>query len=114
MATKANSTPGPGAAGKKGRSSAGRTTAPGGSGKKGRTTAPGGSGTSARYTPPVPKSTRKSSPALGVTILALFVVGVAVVILNYADVLPGGVDNVWLVVAIAIIFVGLILATRYH
>jgi hypothetical protein len=102
MAARANSTSGPGRAGRKGRSSGGRATSAGPSVQ------------SARYTPPVAKRVRKSSPLLGITILALFLVGVLVVILNYADLLPGGVDNIWLVVAIAIIFVGLILATRYH
>ena len=47
-------------------------------------------------------------------IIALFVLGVLVVILNYAGVLPGGVNNLWLVAAIGAIFVGLIMATRYH
>ena len=37
-----------------------------------------------------------------------------IVILNYTGLLPGGVNNLWLVAAIAAIFVGLIMATRYH
>jgi len=102
MATKANSKAGPGRAQKKGRSSGGRTTAPNRSVQ------------SARYTPPVPKNVKTSSRWLGITILALFLVGVLVVILDYADLLPGGVSNIWLVAAIAVIFAGLILATRYH
>jgi len=36
------------------------------------------------------------------------------VILNYAGLLPGGVNNLWLIAAIASIFAGLLLATRYH
>ena len=51
---------------------------------------------------------------MGVAIIVLFVLGVLVVILNYADLLPGGVNNLWLVAAIGAIFVGLIVATRYH
>ena len=51
---------------------------------------------------------------MGVSIIALFLIGVLVVILNYADVLPGGVNNLWLIAAIGAIFAGLILATRYH
>ena len=51
---------------------------------------------------------------MGIAIIALFLLGVAVVILNYADVLPGGVNNLWLIAAIGAIFAGLILATRYH
>ena len=51
---------------------------------------------------------------MGLLIIGLFVLGVLVVILNYAGALPGGVNNLWLIAAIAAIFVGLILATRYH
>jgi hypothetical protein len=102
MATRAKAKSGPGKAQKKGRSSGGRTTAPAQSVQ------------SARYTPPVPKSVKTSSHWLGITILALFLLGVLVVILDYAGLLPGGVSNLWLVAAIALIFVGLILATRYH
>jgi hypothetical protein len=100
MATKAKS--GPGRAQKKGRSSGGRTTAAGGPVQ------------SQRYTPPVAKSVKSSPRWMGILIIAMFAVGVLVVILNYAAVLPGGVNNLWLIVAIGAIFVGLILATRYH
>ena len=51
---------------------------------------------------------------MGVLIIALFLLGVLIIILNYADALPGGVDNWWLVAAIGSIFGGLMLATRYH
>jgi hypothetical protein len=99
MATKAKS--GPGKAQKKGRSS-------------GRTTAAPTSVRSDRYTPPVSKTAKSSPRWMGFTIIGLFLLGVLVVILNYADLLPGGVNNIWLVVAIAAIFAGLLLATRYH
>jgi len=102
MAAKATSKSGPGKAQKKGRSSGGRTTP---AGQKVQ---------SARYTPPVPKNVKVSSRWLGVVILALFGLGVLVVILNYAGLLPGGVNNLWLIAAIASIFAGLLLATRYH
>ena len=69
---------------------------------------------SQRYTPPVPKNVKTSSRWLGIVILALFALGVLIVILNYAGLLPGGVNNLWLVAAIGSIFAGLILATRYH
>ncbi len=100
MATKAKS--GPGKAQKKGRSAKGRTT----EGPK--------SVQSNRYTPPIPKNVKTSPRWMGITIILLFLLGVLVVILNYADLLPGGVNNLWLVAAIAAIFAGLILATRYH
>ncbi len=51
---------------------------------------------------------------MGPSILVFFMIGVVVVILNYAGLLPGGVNNLWLIAAIASIFVGLLLATRYH
>jgi len=100
MATKAK--PGPGKAQKKGRSASGRTT------ETGRSTP------SSRYTPPIPKNVKTSPRWMGIAIIALFLLGVAVVILNYAGVLPGGVNNLWLIAAIGAIFAGLILATRYH
>jgi Cell division protein CrgA len=97
MATKA----GPGKASKKGRS--GRTT-----------THKPGEVRSDRYTPPVPKTAKASPPWMGVMIIALFVLGVLIIILNYADLLPGGVSNWWLVGAIGAIFAGLMMATRYR
>ena len=100
MATKAKA--GPGKAQKKGRSSGGRTTDPGTSVQ------------SRRYTPPIPKTAKSSPRWMGIVIIGLFVLGVLVVILNYAGALPGGVNNLWLVAAIGAIFVGLIMATRYH
>jgi hypothetical protein len=51
---------------------------------------------------------------MGILIIGLFVLGVLIVILNYANVLPGGVNNWWLVGAIGSIFAGLMVATRYH
>jgi hypothetical protein len=100
MATKAKS--GPGKAQKKGRSAGGRTT------EAGRSV------TSSRYTPPVPKNVRTSPRWMGAAIIVLFLLGVLIVILNYAGLLPGGVNNLWLIAAIGAIFAGLIVATRYH
>jgi peptidoglycan/LPS O-acetylase OafA/YrhL len=73
-----------------------------------------GSVQSNRYTPPIDRSTKVSPKWLGIVIIAMFALGVLVVILNYANLLPGGVNNLWLVAAIGCIFVGLLLATRYH
>lgn len=100
MATKAK--PGPGKAQKKGRSSGGRTTAAVRSVQNDR------------YTPPIPKNAKTSPRWMGILVIGLMVLGVVVVILNYAALLPGGVNNLWLIAAIGSIFVGLILATRYH
>jgi len=73
-----------------------------------------GSIQSNRYTPPIDRSTKVSPKWFGFLIVGMFALGVLVVILNYAGLLPGGVNNLWLVAAIGCIFVGLILATRYH
>jgi hypothetical protein len=101
MATKAKA--GPGKAQKKGRSSGGRTTPAGSSSVQ-----------SSRYTAPIPKNAKTSPRWMGIVIIALFLLGVLVVILNYAGLLPGGVNNLWLIAAIGAIFAGLIMATRYH
>ena len=100
---------GPGKAQKKGRSSGGRVTAS----TKGGTTA-SGTVQSTRYTPPIDRKQKVSPRWLGILIIAMFGLGVLIVILNYAGLLPGGVNNAWLIAAIAAIFVGLLLATRYH
>ena len=103
MATKAKA--GPGKAQKKG--SSGRVTAS----TKG---AASGSVQSSRYTPPIDRSQKVSPRWMGILVIAMFVLGVLIVILNYAGVLPGGVNNAWLIAAIGAIFAGLLLATRYH
>jgi Cell division protein CrgA len=94
---------------KKDRTSTGRVTAS----TKG---APASSGSiqSSRYTPPIDRKEKVSPRWLGILIIAMFALGVLIVILNYAGLLPGGVNNAWLIAAIGSIFVGLLLATRYH
>ncbi len=93
---------GPGRAQKKGRSAGGRTTAPAQAARNDR------------YTPPISKKVKESPRWMGILILVLFVLGVLIVILNYTGALPGGVNNAWLIAAIGSIFVGMMLATRYH
>ncbi len=102
MATRTSN--GPGKASKKGRSSGGRTTA-----HRSATTVGND-----RYTPPIPKNTKTSPRWMGWLIIGLFVLGVLIIILNYANALPGGVDNWWLVGAIGSVFAGLMVATKYH
>ena len=69
---------------------------------------------SGRYTPPVPKNIRKSPRWFGVTILALLILGVLLILLNYSNVLPGGVSVWYLVGGLVMIFAGFLMATRYH
>jgi hypothetical protein len=103
MATKAKAKDkaGPGKAQKKGRSSGGRTTTL-------------QQAKNDRYTPPIPKKVRSSPKWMGLLIIGLFLLGVIIIILNYSGLLPGGVDNWWLVGAIGSIFAGLMVATHYH
>jgi hypothetical protein len=89
-------------------------TAPKKGRKGGRTTESTKSAQTRRYTPPIPKKAKTSPRWMGLMIIALFVLGVLIVILNYAGLLPGGVNNLWLIAAIGAIFAGLITATRYH
>jgi len=113
MAAKANT--GPGRAQRKGRSAEGRTTAKGtatrGSSRVGRYTPPEEGG---RYTPPIPKAVRHSPRWFGATVLALMVLGVLMILLNYLSVLPGGVSVWYLIGGLAVVFVGFLMATRYR
>ena len=104
---------GPGRAQKKGRSAAGRTTAKGGpsTSSVGKYTSAEESG---RYTPPVPKNVRKSPPWHGALLLIFFIGGVLVILLNYLNVLPWGVQPWYLVVGLVLIFLGFLMATRYR
>lgn len=100
-------------------SSTGRVTPKGGaantSGAK-RTTAPA----SARYTPPVPQSLRVSPWWIPVMVFGLLGIGTAVILLNYVELLPtwgflpDGTSNIWLLVGLALILTGIIVATQWH
>ena len=71
---------------------------------------------SGRYTPPIPKSVRRSPPWYGVLVLALLIGGVAVIVVNYLAHLPfASHGSPWgLVVGLAMIFAGFLMATRYR
>ena len=103
-------TTGPGRAQRKGTSAAGRTTVRQ-SGGVGRYTSPEQSG---KYTPPLPRAVRRSPRWFGPAVLLLLVLGVLCILLNYLTVLPGGVSTWYLVAGLALIFLGFVMATRYH
>ena len=94
---------GPGRATRKGRS-AGRTTGRGGA-------RPVSSG---RYTPPIPRRVRTSPKWLGPLILALLLIGVLMIVLNYFDVLPDSPTNWYLLGGIVIFGGGFLLATQWR
>jgi Cell division protein CrgA len=104
----AKTKPGPGGASRKGKSAAGRSTS-----KVGR---PSSAEESGRYTAPIPRSVRRSPPWYGALVLALLIVGVLVIVANYLAHLPfASHGSAWgLVVGLAMIFVGFLMATRYR
>jgi len=104
----ATKTKGPGGASRKGKSASGRTSS-----KVGRYKTPEESG---RYTAPIPKSVRQSPRWFGILVLAMLIGGVAVITVNYLYHLPFAAHgSPWgLVVGLAMIFTGFLLATRYH
>ena len=106
MALKTKS--GPGGASRKGKSASGRTSS-----KVGRYKTAEESG---RYTPPIPKSVRRSPPWYGGVVLALLIVGVVIIVVNYLAHLPGlAHGSPWgLVIGLVLIFVGFLMATRYR
>ena len=111
-----NTRPGPGGASRKGKSAAGRSTSKGttkGGSKVGR---PSTAEESGRYTAPIPKNVRRSPPWYGVLVLALLIVGVAIIVVNYLAHIPGVAHgSPWgLVVGLLLIFGGFLLATRYR
>ena len=77
-------------------------------------TGSGRPGSSGRYTPPIPKEQRKSPAWVGVLLLALLVLGLLLIVLNYVGVLPSGTHNYYLVAGIVAIIAGLVMATTYH
>lgn len=80
-----------------------------------RPSAPGrpGSG-SGRYTPPVPRVQKVSPRWVPALMFFLLIVGAVVILLNYFTVLPGGANNRYLLVGLALITGGFVAATRYH
>ncbi|MGH9044682.1 MAG: cell division protein CrgA [Acidimicrobiales bacterium] len=69
---------------------------------------------SGRYTRPTPKKVRHSGPLFGPAIVALIVVGILVILLNYLTVLPGAVSAWYLAAGLVLVFVAFMMATRYR
>jgi hypothetical protein len=67
-----------------------------------------------RYQPP-PKPKPKPSPRwLGPTILVILLLGVAVIVFNYLGIVPGGRQDLYLWVGLALIAVGFAAATQWR
>ena len=82
----------------------------GGKVKGGRVTAKA----SGRYTPPVPKETKVSPLWVPTLMFTCLLLGMAIIICNYVDVLPGGTNNWYLLAGLGLITAGFITATRYR
>jgi hypothetical protein len=69
---------------------------------------------SGRYTPPIPRAVKVSPPWVPVLMGALLILGALMIILNYLEMLPGGADNRYLLVGLALITGGFVTATQWH
>jgi hypothetical protein len=68
-----------------------------------------------RYTPPKPKESKKSPMWVPATMFACLGCGVAVIILNYLQVLPGGdAQNSYLFLGLGLMIGGFVLSTQYR
>ena len=65
-----------------------------------------------RYTPPTPKKAPSSRLWVPVTMFTMMLTGVAVVILNYLELLFGEASNNFLFVGLGLITGGFVLSTR--
>lgn len=83
-------------------------TAPRGGAKSGPATPSG------RYTPPIPNTQKVSPMWVPVLMFALLGLGVAVIVLNYLNLLPGDASNVYLLIGLVLITAGFVTATQYH
>ena len=75
---------------------------------------------SARYTPPVPRELKISPVWVPIAMFALLGIGTLIILLNYVELLPtwgflpDGTSNMWLLVGLALILTGIIVATQWH
>jgi len=67
-----------------------------------------------RYTPPVPREQKVSPRWVPVLMFVLLGLGVAVIFLNYVNLLPGDASNGYLLLGLAFITGGFVVATNYH
>jgi hypothetical protein len=66
-----------------------------------------------RYTPPIPKDKKVSPPWVPALMFTCLLLGMAIIITNYLDILPGGTKNAYLFVGLGLITAGFVTATQY-
>jgi len=69
---------------------------------------------SGRYTPPTPRSKKVSPPWVPALMFTCLLVGVVVIVVNYLGVLPGGTQNLYLLIGLGLITLGFLTATQYR
>jgi hypothetical protein len=79
-----------------------------------RSSSTSGPGASSRYTPPIPKSVKHSAPWVPYVMFALLIAGALVIVLNYIELLPGAASNLYLIVGLVLILIGILTATQYR
>ncbi|MCZ7535618.1 MAG: cell division protein CrgA [Acidimicrobiia bacterium] len=67
-----------------------------------------------RYTPPPPKNAPPSPLWVPAVMGAMMLVGLAIVLLNYLDAMPGEAENRYLLLGLGFITGGFALATTYR
>jgi hypothetical protein len=83
--------------------------------KRGRTTPKGGpKPPPGRYTAPIPREVKVSPRWVPIAMFTFLGAGMITIIINYLGVLPGGADNKYLLIGLAMITVGFITATQYR
>jgi hypothetical protein len=81
----------------------------------GRITAKGTQPETARYTPPGTYSQKQiSAPWVPVVMFGLLLIGMLLILCNYVGWVPGGTDNIYLLVGLGFILGGIITATQLH
>jgi hypothetical protein len=64
--------------------------------------------------PPPRRKPRKSPTWYGVLVLGLMAIGIALIVLNYMELMPGGTQQYWLWVGLALIAGGFAAATQWR
>ena len=70
--------------------------------------------TSGRYTPPIPRSKKVSPLWVPALMFTCLLVGVILIVVNYLGVLPGGTQNLYLLIGLGLITLGFLTATQYR